>query len=58
MNMYTTEVPFTVPKAASGKSWVRIVDTQSYFEKDLNCWNDETADSVEISGQYGVAHGQ
>ena len=55
MNMYTTEVPFTVPKAASGKSWVRIVDTQSYFEKDLNCWNDETADSIEISGEYGVA---
>lgn len=55
MNMYTTEVPFTVPKAASGKSWVRIVDTQSYFETELNCWNDETADSVEISGQYGVA---
>ena len=55
MNMYTTEVPFTVPKAASGKSWVRIVDTQSYFETELNCWNDETADSVEISGEYGVA---
>ncbi len=55
MNMYTAEVPFTVPKAASGKSWVRIVDTQSYFEKDLNCWNDETVDSVEISGEYGVA---
>ena len=55
MNMYTAEVPFTVPKAASGKSWVRIVDTQSYFETELNCWNDETVDSVEISGQYGVA---
>lgn len=55
MNMTGGEVPFTVPKAASGKSWVRIVDTQSYFEKDLNCWNDETVDSVEISGQYGVA---
>lgn len=55
MNMYTAEVPFTVPKATTGKSWVRIVDTQSYFETDLNCWNDETADSIEISGQYGVA---
>ncbi|MBQ5646260.1 MAG: chitobiase/beta-hexosaminidase C-terminal domain-containing protein, partial [Treponema sp.] len=55
MNMYTTEVKFTLPKAASGKSWVRIVDTQSYFETELNCWNDETADSVEISGKYGVA---
>ena len=54
MNMYTKEVPFTVPKAASGKSWVRIVDTQSHFEKDLNCWNDETVDSIEISGEYGV----
>ena len=54
MNMYTTKVPFTVPKAASGKSWVRIVDTQSHFETELNCWNDETVDSVEISGEYGV----
>ena len=55
MNMTGGEVQFALPKAASGKSWVRIVDTQSYFEKDLNCWNDETVDSVEISGQYGVA---
>ena len=55
MNMTGGEVQFALPKAASGKSWVRIVDTQSYFETELNCWNDETADSVEISGQYGVA---
>ena len=55
MNMTGGEVKFTLPKAASGKSWVRIVDTQSYFETELNCWNDETVDSVEISGQYGVA---
>ena len=55
MNMTGGEVKFALPKAASGKSWVRIVDTQSYFETELNCWNDETVDSVEISGQYGVA---
>lgn len=55
MNMTGGEVQFALPKAASGKSWVRIVDTQSYFETELNCWNDETADSMEISGQYGVA---
>ncbi len=55
MNMTGGEVQFTLPTAASGKSWVRIVDTQSYFESELNCWNDETADSVEISGSYGVA---
>ena len=55
MNMTGGEVQFALPKAASGKSWVRIVDTQSHFETELNCWNDETVDSVEISGEYGVA---
>ena len=55
MNMTGGEVKFTLPSAVSGKSWVRIVDTQSYFETEFNCWNDETVDSVEISGQYGVA---
>ena len=55
MNMTGGEVQFTLPSAVSGKSWVRIVDTQSYFETEFNCWNDETVDSVEISGQYGVA---
>ena len=55
MNMYTAEVPFTIPTATSGKSWVRIADTQSYFENKLNCWNHKTIDSVEISESYGVA---
>jgi hypothetical protein len=55
MNMYTAEVPFTVPTAGSGKSWARIADTQSYFENELNCWNHKTTDSIEISTSYGVA---
>ena len=53
MNMKAGETSFTVPAAASGKEWVRIVDTQSYFETDFNCWKDDEA-SV-ISGSYGVA---
>ena len=55
MNMYTGEVPFTVPTAGNGKSWARIADTQSYFENELNCWNHKTTDSIEISTSYGVA---
>lgn len=55
MNMYTTEVDFTIPAAASGKSWVRIADTQNHFETDFNCWNGETAEAAEVSTSYGVA---
>ena len=53
MNMKAGETSFTVPAAASGKEWVRIVDTQSYFETDFNCWKDDEA--TVISGSYGVA---
>ena len=55
MNMTGGEVQFTVPKAASGKTWVRIADTQSYFESECNFWNPATIESTEISGSYGVA---
>lgn len=54
MNMYTAEVAFTIPAAASGKSWVRLADTQNYFESDFNCWNDGTSESVRVSESYGV----
>ena len=53
MNMTGGQVNFTVPAAASGKEWVRIVDTQTYFESEFNCWEDSKA-SV-ISDSYGVA---
>ncbi len=55
MNMYTTERPFTIPAAASGKSWVRIADTQNHFETDFNCWNDNAIDAAVLSTSYGVA---
>ena len=35
-----------MPAAASGKEWVRIVDTQSYFETDFNCWKDDEASVI------------
>ena len=53
MNMTGGQVNFTVPAAASGKEWVRIVDTQTYFESEFNCWEDSKA-SV-ISDSYGVS---
>ena len=55
MNMTGGEVSFTLPSAASGKSWVRIVDTQKFFENDFNCWNADTIESMPIDGSYGVS---
>lgn len=54
MNMTGGEVSFTLPSAASGKSWVRIVDTQKFFENDFNCWNADSIESMPIEGSYGV----
>ena len=54
MNMYTAEVEYTVPKASSGKTWVRIVDTQKHFEEDFNCWDLTAINTAEISDTYGV----
>jgi len=53
MNMYTEKVEFTIPAASSGKSWARLADTQSYFETDFNCWDEDKADVVSKS--YGVS---
>ena len=55
MNMTGGEVQFTLPAATTGKTWVRIADTQSYFESKCNFWNPATIESTEISGSYGVA---
>ena len=52
MNMSGGKVEFTVPPASSGKEWVRIVDTQAYFETNFNCWEESKADV--ISNAYGV----
>ncbi|MBO5236170.1 MAG: hypothetical protein J6B32_03540 [Spirochaetaceae bacterium] len=53
MNMTGGQVNFTVPAATSGKEWIRIVDTQSFFETDFNFWKDDEANV--ISDSYGVA---
>ena len=54
MNMTGGEIQFTLPNVASGKSWVRVVDTQNYFEKECNFWNPQSTEAVEISKTYGV----
>ena len=53
MNMAGASVPFTIPAASSGKSWVRIVDTANWAEGDFNCWNETTA-YVEKNASYSV----
>ena len=53
MNMYTETVPYTVPEAGAGYSWVRLADTQSYFETDFNCWSSDKV--IPCAGTYGVA---
>ncbi|MGP1368822.1 MAG: alpha-amylase family glycosyl hydrolase [Treponema sp.] len=53
MNMHTETVPYTVPEAGTGYSWVRLADTQSYFETDFNCWSSDKV--IPCAGTYGVA---
>lgn len=52
MNMYTTNVNYAIP-TESGYSWVRLADTQSYFETDFNCWSSDKV--IPCAGTYGVA---
>ncbi len=54
MNMTGNHVDFPVQSAEEGKEWVRIVDTQSYFETDFNCWDLTSINTATISGSYGV----
>ena len=51
-NMYTAKISFAIPAAPSGKSWKRIIDTQSYFETNFNFWSDDDAETM--TGTYGV----
>lgn len=53
MNMYTAKVDYTIPEAGAGYSWVRLADTQSYFETDFNCWSSDKV--IPCAGTYGVA---
>lgn len=53
MNMYTAQVFYTIPEAGTEYSWVRLADTQSYFETDFNCWSSDKV--IPCAGTYGVA---
>ena len=53
MNMYTEQVTFSIPAAKSGYHWIRVADTQNYFETDYNCWDETVA--AELDTSYGVS---
>ncbi|MGP1603160.1 MAG: chitobiase/beta-hexosaminidase C-terminal domain-containing protein [Treponema sp.] len=53
MNMHTAQVSYTIPEAGTEYSWVRLADTQSYFETDFNCWSSDKV--IPCAGTYGVA---
>ncbi len=52
VNMWISQVSYTVPLADSGKKWVRIIDTAWWAEDDNNFW--ETSSAPTITGSYGV----
>ncbi len=52
INMWTSQVNYTVPPASSGKKWVRIIDTASWAEPNNNYWN--VSNATEITSSYGV----
>ena len=54
MNMTGNKVEFPVQSASSGKTWVRIVDTQIWYEKEFNYWDVNSINAEPISGSYGV----
>ena len=47
-NMGAVTTSFTLPVAPSGRSWVRIADTDGWAEGSHNCW---TATSGAISSR-------
>lgn len=55
MNMYTAEVSYKIPAPESGKSWVRLADTQNFYESDFNCWSETDSSCVyKTEDKYGV----
>ncbi len=55
MNMYTAEVPFTIPAPASGCRWTRVVDTAAWAEVNCNVWDDtDTVCTYSSADSYGV----
>jgi len=62
VNMWTSQVNYTIPAPDSGKKWVRIIDTADWAEYNVgasaynNFWEltDPSAYSVTSSTPYGV----
>ncbi|MBP5450395.1 MAG: chitobiase/beta-hexosaminidase C-terminal domain-containing protein, partial [Spirochaetales bacterium] len=54
VNMYIEQEPFTIPSATPGYHWIRVADTQAYFETEFNSWSDATAATI-AQASYGVA---
>ncbi|HOJ63098.1 MAG TPA: isoamylase [Spirochaetota bacterium] len=54
VNSYTSLVNFTLPAAASGKTWARIIDTASWAEANDNFWTVTNAWKTSGNIQYGV----
>jgi glycogen operon protein len=52
INMYSEPVTFSVPPAAQGHAWLRIIDTASWAESAFNCWS--VKDAEEIRDDYHV----
>jgi isoamylase len=51
-NMHSETVPFTVPPAADGRRWVRLIDTATWAEPSFNCW--PANDGAEVQDRYEV----
>ncbi len=52
LNMGDTATDFMIPKPASGKRWVRIIDTAAWAEPQGNYWPTVSADTM--GDAYGV----
>jgi len=52
LNMWKEPVPCTLPKAAAGRRWLRILDTASWAEPYGNFWPPEQRAVLE--GIYSV----
>ncbi len=55
MNMYTTEIGYTIPAPAAGSKWTRVADTSSWAETSFNCWDETDTSCVYMAADsYGV----
>ena len=52
MNMTGNDVKYILPAGNSGKEWVRIVDTQDWYEGNFNYWQE--TEGEEFAGAFDV----